>query len=93
MSVLAVARVPLPFTIEKYAGSDIWILWVVDIMLNKQLMSALFITAQKALFAVPGCSVLLYLVASAMGAFHRRYYPYNPSLSLTMMLLRWRNRG
>jgi hypothetical protein len=33
-------------------------------MLNKRLMPAFFIAPQKALFAVPGCSVLLYLVAS-----------------------------
>jgi hypothetical protein len=35
-------------------------------------MSELFIAAQKALFAIPGPSVLRYITASAMRTFYRR---------------------
>jgi hypothetical protein len=41
-------------------------------MLNKRFVSALFIAAQKTLFAIPGRSVLLYLFTSAMRTFYRR---------------------
>jgi hypothetical protein len=41
-------------------------------MLNKRFMPALFIAAQKALFAVPGHSVLRYIIATAMWTFYRR---------------------
>jgi Na+-driven multidrug efflux pump len=41
-------------------------------------MGAIFITTKKTLFAVFGCSVFHYLVASAMRTFYRRRYHDNP---------------
>jgi hypothetical protein len=41
-------------------------------MFNKRFASALFIAAQKALFAIPGRPVLRYIAASAMRTFYRR---------------------
>jgi hypothetical protein len=41
-------------------------------MLNKCFMPALFIAAQKALFAIPGHPVLRYIVTAAMRTFYRR---------------------
>jgi hypothetical protein len=72
LSVQAVARVPLPLTIEKnMREQDIWIIGVICIIVHKRHMPALFIAAQKGLFAIPGCSVLCYIAASAMRTFYR----------------------
>jgi hypothetical protein len=51
---------------------------VVGIILNKCLMGTAFIATKKTPFAVFGCSVLHYLVASSMRTFYRRRYHANP---------------